>query len=94
MMFRSKKLTSAAKDFDCQSCGRYKPSVPAHANWQEYGKGAGLKAHDCFIAFVCPSCHDVIDGRAGRLTQDEQKAKWLAAHIKTLVLVFQHRLAK
>lgn len=94
MMYRNKKLTSAAKNFDCQSCGAYGPSVPAHANWHEYGKGAGLKAHDCFIAFVCMRCHDLIDGRIGKLTQEEQKEKWMAAHIRTIVLIFQHNLAK
>jgi hypothetical protein len=88
-MFRSEKLTKAAQHADCQSCGKYKPSVPAHGNWHQYGKGAGLKAHDCYVAFVCPRCHDEIDGRVGDLTKEEQHEKWMAAWIKTILFLFQ-----
>lgn len=88
-MFRSEKLTKQAQNYDCQSCGKYKPSVPAHANWQEYGKGASLKAHDCFVAFVCPHCHDLIDGRVGYLSADEKKDMWTKAWLKTIVLWFE-----
>lgn len=89
-MFRSKKLTDAAQHFNCQCCGKYRPSVPAHANWQQYGKGAGLKAHDCFVAFVCQRCHDIIDGRAGKLSNDERHDMWSVAWRNTILLWFEH----
>ena len=88
MMFRSKKLLELARHYPCQSCGKYGPSVPAHANWHQYGKGAGLKAHDWAVAFTCPRCHDEIDGRIGQLTQEEQHDKWHAAWLKTISLLF------
>ena len=92
LMFRSDKLTRAAQYFDCQSCGKYRPSVPAHANWHQYGKGGGLKAHDCYVAFVCQDCHSVIDGKCGVLSRNEQREMWEEAWRKTVLLWFESGL--
>jgi transcription elongation factor Elf1 len=93
-MFRSKKLLASVKDFDCQVCGKYGQTVPAHANWQEYGKGMGLKAHDMYVAAVCTHCHDMIDGRIGKLTEDEKRELWHRAWVRTVYLWFEHGVIK
>ena len=83
-MYRSPKLLKSVQEMECQLCGRFGQTVPAHANWQQYGKGMGLKAHDCFIAAVCTACHDRIDGRKDRLTDEEKHDLWHQAWIRTL----------
>lgn len=90
MMYRSKKILKAVREFDCQRCGRQGggQTIAAHANWQQYGKGAGLKAHDCFVAALCHACHEVIDGRAGNLSGQDAQEQWEAAWVKTLLLLF------
>lgn len=93
-MFRSKKLLKSVKDFDCQVCGKYGQTVPAHANWQEYGKGFGLKAHDCYVAATCQHCHDMIDGRVGNLTNEEKRELWQKAWIRTVYLWFERGVVK
>jgi len=88
--FRSKKLLMSAKDVpSCMGCGADNVGnvVAAHANWSEYGKGMGLKAHDWAIAFLCESCHYGID--AGEMGRDEKKSSWAAAHAKTLEWLFE-----
>jgi hypothetical protein len=52
------------------------------------GKGTGIKAEDCFIAFLCRPCHDLVDGRSGRLSHDEREAMWTQAYFKTISLLF------
>lgn len=91
-MFRSKKLTDAARYFPCVLCGAAAPSVPAHANSHIYGKGAGLKAHDCYVSYVCNYHHSLIDGRIGRLTYAEQQEMFLDAWRKTVLLWFESGL--
>lgn len=88
-MFRSEKLTQSVRHFDCQHCGKYGHTVPAHANWQQYGKGAGLKAHDCFVAALCTTCHDYVDGRIGKATEQEKQEMWSNAWRKTVLLWFE-----
>lgn len=39
-------------------------TVAAHSPMIEHGHGMGQKSDDCFVAFACSACHDVIDGRA------------------------------
>ena len=93
-MFRSSKLLKSVREIDCQLCGKYGHSVPAHANWQQYGKGYGLKAHDCFIAAVCTDCHAKIDGVTGKLTDLEKHELWQKAWIRTVLYWFLHGVVK
>lgn len=65
-----------------------------HANWQEYGKGVGVKVHDIFGAIGCQDCHDFIDGRKGNLPLQERKELWLRGHIKTLAWWIENRVLK
>ena len=88
-MFRSKKLLRSVRDLPCMSCGKEGETVPAHANWHRYGKGAGLKAHDWAVAALCQRCHALVDGREGILTLEEKHAKWHAAWIDTVQSWFE-----
>lgn len=91
MMFRSRKIIQAAKHARCTRRGclsAYSPVAACHSNWQEHGKGKGLKAHDCFIAFMCQRCHDLIDGRVPGLTPEERKEQWRLAHDATILWLF------
>lgn len=81
--WESKKLRESAKEAPmCFGCGRYNDGsvVLAHANWQEYGKGVGVKVSDIFGALMCPICHASIDGER----QEARREYWRHAHIKTL----------
>ena len=40
-----------------------RPTVPAHSNASDDGKGGSQKADDIFVAIACQHCHDVVDGR-------------------------------
>lgn len=93
-MYRSKKLLKSVRDFDCQSCGRRGPCVPAHANWNQYGKGMGLKAHDWAVAAVCNDCHNLIDGRRGCLSSEQAHELWQRAWVNTVRLWFEHGVVK
>lgn len=39
--------------------------MPAHSNLPEHGKAVSLKAHDCYIAFLCFLCHGWLDQGKG-----------------------------
>lgn len=47
------------------------------------GKGRGIKASDDKCASLCSLCHYDIDC-GYRLTKEERKVQWMAAHIKTV----------
>jgi hypothetical protein len=56
----------------------------AHSNRIQDGKGRGLKSHDDKGAIVCNDCHNLIDGRTGKLSRYESQAMHESAHKKTL----------
>lgn len=77
--FRSQALKDLASECEeCCFCGIYAPQtiVGCHPNGLEFGKGMGLKADD-LVAFGCPGCHDLLDGRSGSLTRDEKAVMFL-----------------
>jgi hypothetical protein len=53
MSYRSQKLLKAARDQACAICGSVGTTVAAHSNLVEHGKGIGIKAPDCLIAWLC-----------------------------------------
>jgi hypothetical protein len=94
-MYRSAKLLSAAKDAPCMNCYQRNDTVVAcHSNWQEHGKGTGLKAHDCFVAYLCRKCHDCVDGRWRVYNAEERKRVWHAAHDRTVLYWFEEGIVK
>jgi len=95
MMVRSKKLLRAANGAPCMRCSRLHPSVSArHANWYEYGKGTGLKAHDCFVAYLCDACNAVIDRASYVWMAEDRKEMWIMAHARTVLYWFQQGIVK
>ena len=87
------KLRQSA--IDCQTCHACLLQYPsgklclAHSNEQVAGKGMRLKSIDYLGAIVCQNCHDLIDGRTGRLTREEQQALHHRAHQRTLIWWFE-----
>lgn len=68
--------------------------MAAHANWQEYGKGYGLKAHDCYVAFLCQNCHDYVDGRRGAWSNVQKRELWEKAWRNTILYLFESGIVK
>ena len=87
-MFRSTKLLKAVSTLSCQHCGMDGMTQAAHANWGVYGKGMGMKAHDCFVAALCVDCHRELD-QGKNLSADKRQEMWEAAFRKTLVALFE-----
>lgn len=82
MNYRNRKLLDAANGAPCQMCGAQDGTVvAAHANDSRFGKGAGLKAHDWAVAFLCHGCHAWID--QGNAPRDEKREAWMVAALKT-----------
>lgn len=88
-MFRSRKLLESVRNIECQLCGKFGETVPAHANWHQYGKGMGMKAHDWAVAALCQSCHNQIDGRSGNLSLEMKHELWQKAWIRTMWMWFE-----
>jgi hypothetical protein len=85
MYFRSAKLLASAKDQACTYCGdRNGTTVSCHSNRAAQGKGLGIKAPDYYVAWLCQHCHDLYDGRIGRLTREECDKLWMRAHMRTV----------
>jgi len=67
--------------------------VAAHYNWQDGGKGKGLKCHDTHIAFACDGCHGFLDDAAGA-SVEERKLWWLRGHLRTLYILVRDKVLK
>lgn len=86
--YRSRKLLNLAKGQCCQLCGAQDGTVvSAHSNQSRHGKGMSIKAHDCFVAWLCMRCHAEID-QGGKLSREEKREWWQVAHEKTLLQMF------
>jgi hypothetical protein len=92
-MFRSKRLLQAAQG---QPCMVQIPSVcnwdnattvAAHSNRLLHGKGMGIKAHDCFIAWACSSCHYEID--QGKMSKEDRQFYWQQGFERTILAMFK-----
>jgi len=67
-MYRNKEILEHARGKACQNCWKQDgTTVAAHSNLLEHGKGRGIKAHDCFVAYLCHECHTDYD--TGSLSQ-------------------------
>jgi len=98
--FRSPALLKLARGAPCLLavpgiCRNHLETVVAcHSNWQEHGKGIGLKASDCFIAFGCQDCHDAIDGRNHRIPTADRRYYWQRGFERTLLWLFTNKKLK
>lgn len=59
MTHRDRALLDQAHDAPCfvQLACDGNPSVPAHSDMLEDGRGEGHKSHDCLAVGCCPGCH-------------------------------------
>lgn len=61
----------------CMGCGLANPDgnqiCLAHSNALKHGRGIGHKSRDVYGAYLCMTCHDMVDGRAGDLTKGEKR---------------------
>ena len=88
----SKKITQDAKEQSCQNCGRNDgTTVNAHCNDIEF-RGMGMKASDFMTCWLCGACHDLCDGRAGKLSKEEKRALWDRAFKRTVAQRFRQGL--
>lgn len=95
MTYHSQKLLDAARDRACVLCDRQDGTVvAAHSNALEHGRGYGHKAPSYYVAYVCHECHDLIDGRRGKLTREEKREMWLRAWVKTVPIWFEEGIVK
>lgn len=64
--YRNPKILKHARGQACQNCGAQDETiVAAHSNQAKHGKGAGNKAHDIFVAYLCHRCHAWLDQGTG-----------------------------
>ena len=76
----SNKRFEALRGLPCCRCGG-SPCDVAHANWQEMGKGKGIKADDSCTVALCRGCHQKFDSFTMGLSREQAKAKfanWLS----------------
>ncbi len=93
-MHRDKKLLALARDQSCVNCGADDGTVVwAHANGAEWGKGMGIKAHDCMGMFLCAICHHQLD--QGFLMDREEKREFTYRNIcKTHIRLWEQGKVK
>lgn len=97
MNFECPKLLALARGKACQHCFVEDDTVvAAHSNQSVHGKGKSIKAHDCFIAFLCWRCHSWLDQGSGMCplavysdSREDKNAMWRVAHDRTLLLLFK-----
>lgn len=98
MNFRSRELLDLAYQIPCQFqlagiCEGGDAGEPCHSNQPRHGKGGAIKAHDCFFASGCRSCHREID-QGKTMTRDEKREAWQWAHERTLLELFRRGLLR
>lgn len=78
--FRSEAWLAAVRSIErCVLCGAFGTEA-AHRN---EGKGAGIKAHDCWTAALCRDCHRELD-QGKTLTREQRRAELDRAIVLTL----------
>lgn len=82
MNYRDRNLLNLAYEFPCMlrfdGC-QGGNGEPAHANWPLFGKGMGMKAHDCFHVPACRHCHAMLD-QGSQMEREERRMAWLRAY--------------
>lgn len=79
---RDNQRLAKIRQLPCCECGASPPSQAAHSNFQEHGKGKGIKASDEFTVALCWDCHRKFDAYF-KLNREQSKAKFEKWLIKT-----------
>lgn len=97
MNYRDRALLDLAYQLNCtlQIGGVCEggPGEPCHSNQSRHGKGGSIKAHDCFFASGCRSCHRELD-QGKRFTREEKAEIWQRAHERTLLQLWEQGLIR
>ncbi|HIE0523788.1 TPA: nuclease domain-containing protein [Stenotrophomonas maltophilia] len=92
MNYRDRSLLDLAYQLNCtlqiEGVCEGGPGEPCHSNQSRHGKGGSIKAHDCFFASGCRSCHRALD-QGSKLSREERKEIWDRAHIRTQVQLWE-----
>ena len=87
---KTQKLLDAAQHYPCSWCNAQDGTiVAAHCNELALGRGFAHKTPDFLVAYLCSSCHDVVDGRAGGLRIEEKRAMWNRSYVQTMAWLFR-----
>lgn len=89
MTYRNRRLLDLAHEMSCHAafphdCNQWDGCVPAHSNWQIWGRGSGHKTPDWAFAAVCPNAHAILDPKVSPVFDREQRqTEWLKAFVGT-----------
>lgn len=89
--FRDRDLLDLAYQIECTvrlPCCEGGFGEPAHSNQSRHGKGGAMKAHDCFFASACRSCHRELD-QGLTMSREEKFDAWQRAHEATFLTLWQ-----
>lgn len=89
MTFRSKALLQSARDQPCTLCSTTESTVACHLRSVAFGSGTGIKCPDYYTAWLCQSCHSLVDGRAGSLSREQKQDMWVLAYLRTVAQWFE-----
>ena len=88
--YRNPKLLKLADGAPCMMCSMQDGTVvAAHSNQLRDGKGTGIKAKDFRVAWLCMTCHHMIDNDK-TLDKHDRIAAWEEAHRKTIGWLFEN----
>lgn len=80
---RSPVLLAAVRTLPCQITGSMGRTEPAHSNWPQHGKAAGIKADDSRVAAIDRALHRELD-QGSRLSDAGRQEMWWSAHVLTV----------
>lgn len=96
MSYRNRNLLDLARGQPCMAgiidiCNHDPATtVSAHSNQARHGHAGALKADDCFIAWLCSSCHAELD--QGRMRRKLKAEYWDRAFEATLLSMWEQGL--
>ncbi len=94
MNYRDRDLLDLAYELPCMlqlPCCEGGRGEPCHSNQARHGKGGALKAHDCFYAAGCRSCHRELDqGRT--MTREGKRDAWQLGYERTMLALWRQGL--
>jgi hypothetical protein len=97
MNYRNRALLNLAYEIHCQIQLRGicegGPGEPCHSNQAAHGKGGSIKAHDCFFASGCRSCHRELD-QGNTMSRAEKFQLWQESYNRTTLALWRAGLLR